>query len=86
MKASRRPCGCRDLVDGSGHVLIVGTCPSCLPVGAITWLIENGRQLDVFEGPPEPVEVPGGTHSVSGHETDDSVQVIARHDSDELPF
>ena len=27
----------------------VDTCPVCLPVGAITWLIENGRQLDMFE-------------------------------------
>ena len=38
----------------------VQTCPECLPVGAITWLIENGRQLDMFEPrPPEPVRVPG---------------------------
>ena len=27
----------------------VGTCPQCLPVGSITWLIENGRQLDLLE-------------------------------------
>ncbi len=26
----------------------VGTCPECLPVGSITWLIENGRQLELF--------------------------------------
>lgn len=29
-------------------MLIVGTCPSCLPVGSIEWLIENGRQLELF--------------------------------------
>jgi len=27
----------------------IGTCPLCLPAGAITWLIENGRQLELFE-------------------------------------
>ena len=26
----------------------VGTCPECLPVGSITWLIENGRQLELL--------------------------------------
>ncbi len=69
-----RDCGCRTVIDDSGHVVMVGTCPLCLPVGAITWLIENGRQLSLWEGPLEPVEVPGGTHSVSGHETDEPVQ------------
>ena len=44
-----RPCGCRTVLDGSGHVISVGTCPKCLPAGAITWLIENGRQLELFE-------------------------------------
>ena len=44
-----RPCGCRTVIDGSGHVCMVGTCPLCLPVGAISWLIENGRQLELFE-------------------------------------
>ena len=35
----------------------VRTCLQCLPVGAITWLIENGRQLDLLEdtGVLEPV-------------------------------
>ena len=37
------------MVDDSGRVLRVSTCPFCLPAGAITWLIENGRQLDMFE-------------------------------------
>ncbi len=37
----------------------VQTCPECLPAGAITWLIENGRQLDIFEGPPELIQSPG---------------------------
>ena len=27
----------------------VQTCPQCLPVGAIAWLIENGRQLELLE-------------------------------------
>ena len=78
-------CGCRTVFDGSGHVVSVGTCPLCLPVGAITWLIENGRQLEMFEGPPEPVPVPGGTHSVSGLESDDSVQ-DKRSRVRDLPF
>ena len=45
-----RECGCRTVFDGSDTVVSVGTCPSCLPVGAITWLIENGRQLELFDG------------------------------------
>ncbi len=32
----------------AGQVLRVETCPVCLPVGSITWLIENGRQLELF--------------------------------------
>ncbi len=45
-----RSCGCRDTqYDNSGRVLMVSTCPFCLPVGAISHLIENGRQLDMFE-------------------------------------
>ncbi len=45
-----RACGCEDTVyDGEGQVVRVDTCPSCLPAGAITWLIENGRQLDMWE-------------------------------------
>ena len=47
------PCGCARGAD------VVGTCPQCLPAGAITWLIENGRQLELFEVPPEPTRVPG---------------------------
>ena len=31
----------------------VRTCPSCLPPGAITWLIENGRQFDMFSDPAD---------------------------------
>ena len=27
----------------------VQTCQRCLPAGAITWLIEHGRQVDLFE-------------------------------------
>ena len=33
--------------------LTVQTCPQCLPIGAITWLIENGRQLDMWEIIPQ---------------------------------
>ena len=42
-------CDCKPAqLDAEGQVLIVGTCPVCLPPGAISWLIENGRQLDMF--------------------------------------
>ena len=44
-----RPCGCSTTVGVDGLVYHVGTCPKCLPPGAITWLIENGRQLDLLE-------------------------------------
>ena len=37
------PCGC------VRSETVVGTCPQCLPQGAIEWLIEFGRQLDLFE-------------------------------------
>ena len=69
-----RPCGCSSVFDGSGHVVSVGTCPQCLPVGSMEYLIENGRQLDIFEGPPEPLRGSGGTHWVSGHASDDHVK------------
>jgi len=58
--SSVRPCGCRDVVDDSGHVLIVGTCPLCLPPGSISWLIDNGRQLDLFRGERVDSGVRGG--------------------------
>ncbi len=45
--SSVRECGCRDVVEGE-QVLVVGTCPECLPVGSIHWLVENGRQLELF--------------------------------------
>jgi len=44
-----RECGCRTVWDKGGNVVSVGTCSQCLPVGAITWLIENGRQLELLE-------------------------------------
>jgi len=28
-------------------VVSIGTCPLCLPVGSITYLIDNGRQLEL---------------------------------------
>ena len=47
-------CNCRPAeVDSIGQVLSIGTCPVCLPPGAITWLIENGRQLDMFSDPAD---------------------------------
>ena len=40
-------CDCASRV--SEYADSVHTCSRCLPAGAITWLIENGRQLDLFE-------------------------------------
>jgi len=42
-------CSCRVSLVVAGQVVRVDTCPVCLPVGSITWLIENGRQLELFE-------------------------------------
>jgi len=42
-------CDCGVGADDGEHVISVVTCPQCLPVGSITWLIENGRQLELFE-------------------------------------
>ena len=51
-------CDCSPAVfDDAGQVLRVGTCPVCLPAGAITWLIENGRQVEMFSGPAEVLAV-----------------------------
>ena len=44
-----RPCGCRTVTDGQRRPVLVGTCPQCLPVGSINWLIENGRQLELLD-------------------------------------
>ena len=73
-------CECRDPLVVAGQVVRVDTCPVCLPRGAISWLIENGRQLDMFD--PEPLEEVRVTVGVRGGDTDDS------HTSDEpdLPF
>jgi len=47
-------CECDPTVyDDSGHVLEVSTCPYCLPVGSIELMIENGRQLDLWEILPQ---------------------------------
>ncbi len=49
MRIDSRPCGCELHTDeGAGQVVRVDTCPVCLPAGAITWLIENGRQLELL--------------------------------------
>jgi len=64
-------------------VLIVGTCPRCLPVGSISWLIENGRQLDIFEEPSAELRVD------DVHERDDPdeiIQVTPVIVDDSLPF
>jgi len=51
-------------------VVSVSTCPQCLPAGAITWLIENGRQLEL--------DLEGGVDaSVRCHETYDQIQLRA---------
>ncbi len=41
-------CDCGTRAHDGKDVMTVSTCPQCLPVGAITWLIENGRQLELF--------------------------------------
>ncbi len=60
----------------------IQTCPLCLPVGAISWLIENGRQLEL--------ELPGRVDpSMRGGDTEGSSdQVISseRFPPDDLPF
>ena len=57
------PCGC------AREPHRVGTCEECLPRGAITWLIENGRQLDLWKDE-------GVAMAVRGDDADDSDQVI----------
>ncbi len=89
-------CDCSPAVyDSAGRVLKVGTCPVCLPPGAITWLIESGRQLDLFSdhaalpGPEDFVSL--DTHvSVSASESeavtlirDKSLEGLS---SSDLPF
>ncbi len=85
-------CGCCTVTDREGTVVSFGTCSVCLPVGAISWLIENGRQLDMFDfgavdhrlGTLREVE---GTDAVRGDEFDDSDD-DSRNDSgpgEELP-
>ena len=83
-----RDCGCETWMHVGGQVARVGTCPSCLPVGAITWLIENGRQLELFEEPPE---IPGVVSDLSGGDPEERTRVIPNNDrssgcSEGLPF
>ena len=56
-----------------GQVVRVTTCPFCLPRGAITWLIDNGRQLDMFEDPglrgPSRADIVDMSISVSASKT-----------------
>ncbi len=48
MQVEISECGCERHTD-AGQVVRVDTCPECLPAGAITWLVENGRQLELLE-------------------------------------
>ncbi len=71
-----------------GQVISVMTCPLCLPPGAITWLIENGRQLDMFsDSGVLPVAgrqcILDSQVSVSGLDEDEAS--VVSQDSD-LPF
>jgi len=77
-----RRCGCETVTDGD-TVLSVQTCPSCLPAGAITWLIENGRQLELFEeqGVGTPVR---GLESIERSAQDHRNRLSASADG--LPF
>jgi len=58
----------------------VGTCPLCLPVGSIHWLIENGRQLEL--------ELEEGVVPLTrGREADDhETQVTPDGEAGGLPF
>ena len=49
MRSELRTCGCRDVFDDGGKCVVVSTCTECLPPGAITQMIENGRQLELGE-------------------------------------
>ncbi len=79
-----RECGCRTVFDGSDHVVSVGICPRCLPAGAITWLIENGRQLELFpeRGVLEPVR---GLESIEKY-AQDQVRTDRSRPGGGLPF
>ena len=65
MSLTRAACGC------VRSATVVGTCPECLPAGAITWLIEHGRQLELFvrDGVLEPVR---GLESIENREASPS--------------
>jgi len=79
-----RPCGCRTVWDQSGQVASVGTCPSCLPVGAISYLIDNGRQLDMFVDPGPRSRVPEVSER---DDPDETIPVTPVEDPfDGLPF
>jgi len=77
-----RSCGCLDCE--SELEVRFGTCPECLPGGSIEWLIENGRQLELFDGQ-------GVDPSTRGGDTDDyhelnQVQTDRPVCEDGLPF
>ena len=57
----------------------IQTCPVCLPVGAIEFMIENGRQLELFEDG-------GVTLAVSGLEAERSLQDLNDLPEGDLPF
>ncbi len=60
----------------------IQTCPLCLPVGAISWLIENGRQLELELPRRVDPSMRGGDTELSQN------QVIPseRFPPDDLPF
>jgi len=60
-----RDCGCETVTTDAGQVVSCDTCPVCLPPGAITWLIENGRQLELLEEE--------GVDALRGGETRDDI-------------
>ena len=70
MRQDSDHCGCVETETS------IQTCPLCLPPGAITWLLEHGRQLSLFDGPPEPLKIPG---VLAFSEGDDRVGQIDPH-------
>ena len=84
MKIDGEVCNCRAPLVEAGQVVRVDTCPVCLPRGSITWLIENGRQLELFsdKGVLEPVR---GLESIE-RSAQDQVTKPARGSESVLPF
>ena len=75
MRSELRPCGCESHTE-AGQVVRVDTCPECLPVGSITWLIENGRQLELL-----PKEGVGDYHERGDLADPDQINRLSSRDS-----